>query len=503
MNERIQVAVVGAGPVGLLAAIELALAGVRVVVLERLAAPSRVTKAMSVGPLGAEALQRRGMAAAIAAAEEHTFAEIRRFTARNGLDVRGGGSKFSGHFAGLPLLRKDVQEEPWRHARSADQHAVEAMLAERARGLGIEPRRECEVVGLEPLADGVSVAWTSPAGAGRLHCDWLVACDGGRSAVRKLAGFEFPGTDPTLTMLQAVAEIDRPERLVPGGWRRTPGGVYSVGPFPGRLFMLDFSGPPPERDAPVTREQVEETLRRVSGADVRVSGLASASRWTDNTRLADTYRRGRVLLAGDAAHVHSPFGGQGMSLGLVDAANLGWKLAAVVHGEMPETLLDTYTTERRPAAEAVLANTRAQLALLRPDPPSGALRELFATLLEFDDVNRLVGAMTTGVATRYELGSTHDDVGRLVGDRPLRTGGADTTLHALMQQGEAVLLDASAGQAASALVAAATSRVRCVVVDTGPSMLIRPDACVAWVGESGGIDGLEDALPRWFGAARA
>ena len=503
MNERIQVAVVGAGPVGLLAAIELTLAGVRVVVLERLAAPSAVTKAMSVGPLGTEALQRRGMAAAITAAEERTFAAIRQASVQNGPDVRGGGSKFSGHFAGLPLLRKDVQKEPRRHARSADQHAVEAMLAERAQALGIELRRGYEVTALEQLADGVDVAWTSAAGAGRLRCDWLLACDGGRSAVRKLAGFEFPGTDPTLTMLQAVAEIDHPERLSPGGWRRTPGGVYSAGPFPGRLFMLDFSGPPSDRDAPVTREQVEATLRRVSGADVRVTGLSGASRWTDNTRLADTYRRGRVLLAGDAAHVHSPFGGQGMSLGLVDAANLGWKLAAVVRGEMPEALLDTYTAERRPAAEAVLANTRAQLALLRPDPQSGALRELFATLLGFDDVNRLVGEMTTGVATRYELGSTHDDVGRLVGDRPLRDGDADTTLHALMQQGDAVLLDASAGRAASALVAAATRSVRCVAVDAGPSMLIRPDACVAWVGEHGGTDGLALALRRWFGPARA
>ena len=496
MDEFVDVMVVGAGPVGLLAAIELTLGGLRPVVLERLAAPSPMLKAMSIGPLGVEALQRRGMAAAIVAAQERTVEAMKAFAHRNGPDVRAGGTKFSGHFAGLPLLRKDAQREPERHARPADQQAVEAMLAERARALGIEVRRGREVTRIAPRDDGVDVEWTSFARAGRLRCAWLVACDGGRSAVRKMAGFEFPGTDPTLTMLQALADIDHPERLGPPGWRRTSSGVFSYGPFPGRLFMLDFSGPPPDREAPVTREEVESVLRRVSGADVRVRSLGSANRWTDNTRLVDSYRRGRVLLAGDAAHVHSPFGGQGMSLGLVDAANLGWKLAAVVRGEMPESLLDTVTAERRPVAEAVLSNTLAQLAILRPDPQSGALRELIATLLPLDDVNRRVGEMMTGLSTRYDLGSARDDVGRLVGDRSL---GADASLYALLQDGRGVLVDATAEGTASRVVEARTPRVRCVTVDEGPSMLIRPDACVAWIGEGGDADGLEEALHRWFG----
>ena len=502
MNESVDVVVVGAGPVGLLAAIELTLGGVRVLVLERLAAPSAMIKAMSIGPLGCEALQRRGMAPAIAAAQERTLAAMKTFSQKNGPDVRAGGSKFSGHFAGLALIRKDAQKEPERHARPADQPAVEAMLAGRARALRIEVRRECDVTGIEQQADGVDVAWAAPASAGRIRCAWLVGCDGGRSTVRKLAGFEFPGTPPSLTMLQAVADLDHPERLLPLGWRRTPGGVFSYGPFPGRLFMLDFSGPPAERDAPVTREEVEAVLRRVSGQDVRVKSLASASRWTDNTRLADSYRRDRVLLAGDAAHIHSPFGGQGLSLGLVDAANLGWKLAAVVHGEMPDNLLDTYTAERRPVAEAVLANTRAQLALLRPDSQSGAMRDLFATLLQLDDVNAQVGAMMTGLSTRYELGSSLDDVGRLIGDRPVRQGDADVSLYDLMQDGAGVFLDASPAASASALVASIAPRVRCVVVAKGPSMLIRPDACIAWAGEMGGTDGLEQVLRRWFGSSR-
>jgi 2-polyprenyl-6-methoxyphenol hydroxylase-like FAD-dependent oxidoreductase len=498
MKPFVDVVVVGAGPVGLLAAIELTLAGARVLVLERLAAPSTALKAMSVGPLGSEALQRRGMAAALVAAQERTRATMKKFAQQNGPDVRAGGSRFSGHFAGLALIRKDAQKEPERHAHLADQQAVEEMLAERAGALGIEVRRECDVTRIAQEADGVDVEWDSPAGADRLRCAWLVACDGGRSGIRKMAGFAFPGTPPTLTMFQAVAEVDHPERLLPLGWRRTPDGVFSYGPLPGRLFMLDFSGPPQDRAAPVTREEIESVLRRVSGADVRVKALASANRWTDNTRLVDSYRRGRVLLAGDAAHVHSPFGGQGLSLGLADAANLGWKLAAVVRGEMSEALLDTYTAERRPAAAAVLANTLAQLAILRPDPQSGAMRELMATLMQFDDVNRLIGDMMTGLSTRYDLGSAHDDVGRLIGDRPVPQAGAGVSLYSLMQAGAGVFLDASADAKSSGVVAAAAPRVRCIAVDTGPSLLIRPDACIAWAGEGDDTDGLDESLRRWF-----
>jgi 2-polyprenyl-6-methoxyphenol hydroxylase-like FAD-dependent oxidoreductase len=490
MQEHVDAVVVGAGPVGLLTAIELALGGVRALVLERLAAPSTVTKALGIGPLGSEALQRRGMSAALAAAEARGFAAREQPGAA---DPRGRSSKFSGHFGGL-FIRKDPQREPERRPRLVDQPSVEAMLAERARALGVELRRECEVTGLVQEEDCVAVEWASPASGGRLRCAYLVGCDGGRSAVRKRGGFAFPGTPPTLTMYQAAAEIDRPDRLLPVGWTRTPGGVFSYGAFPRRLFMLDFGGPPADREAPVAREEIEAVLRRISGAEVRVTALDAASRWTDNTRLADSYRRGRVLLAGDAAHVHSPFGGQGLSLGLADAANLGWKLAAVLRGEMPGSLLDTYTAERRPVAEAVLANTLAQVAIMRPDPQSGAMRDLVAKLLQLDEGSRFFGEMMSGLSTRYDLGSEVDAVGRLVGDRPV----GDGALYDLMQDGRGVLLDASPGGRASGIVAAATRRVRCVAVETGPSLLIRPDACVAWAGEEGGTDGLEDALRRWF-----
>ena len=491
MENQIDVVIVGAGPVGLLTAIELTLGGGRVLVLERLAAASLDMKAGGLGPLGLEALERRGMAAAIAAAEARSFAAM----AQAGADPRAKGSKHSGHFAGLSLIRKDAQKEPQRRSRPVDQQALEAMLADRARSLGVDVRRECDVTGFVQRADGVEVEWTSPTGAAHIRCGYLVGCDGGRSFVRKMAGFAFPGTEPSSTFYQAVAEIDHPERLAPMGWRRTSGGVFSYGPFPGRLVMLDFAGAPEDRQAPVTREEIEDVLRRVSGADVRVRALESASRWTDNTRLADAYRKGRVLLAGDAAHIHTPFGGQGLTLGLADAANLGWKLAAVVRGEMPESLLDTYAAERRPVAEAVLANTLAQVAIMRPDPQSGAMRDLVANLMGLDDVNRFIGEMTSGLSTRYDLGSELDDVGRLIGDKPVSAG---ASLYDVMQDGMGVLLDASTEGKASRLVAASTQRIRCVAVDEGPSMLIRPDACVAWVGEGKSTDGLEEALRRWF-----
>jgi len=497
MSTTVDVVVMGAGPVGLLTAIELTLGGVRVLVLERLAAASEAMKAMAVGPLACEALQRRGMAAGIVTEEARSFTVMKQFTEQTGADLRGRAAKFSGHFAGL-LIRKDAQNEPERRACAVGQQGLEAILADRARALGVEVRRECDVTRFVEQADGIDVEWASPRGPGRIRCAWLVGCDGGRSFVRKMAGFDFPGTAPTSTFYQVIAEIDHPERLLPIGWRRTSDGVFSYGPVPGRLFMLDFIGTPEDRQAPVTREEVELVLRRISGADVRVKALESGSRWADNTRLADTYRRGRVLLAGDAAHVHSPFGGQGLSLGLVDAANLGWKLAAVVRGELPDSLLDTYTAERRPVAEAVLANTLAQVAILRPDPQSGAMRDLIANLMQLDDVNRLISEMMRGLSTRYDFGSERDDVGRLIGDRPIGQGDANVSLYDVMQDGMGVLLDASTGGNASTLVAAATQRVRCVAVDTGPSMLIRPDACVAWAGEGNGIDGLEEALRRWF-----
>ncbi len=301
---------------------------------------------------------------------------MKRFTEQNGPDVRGRGSKFVGHFAGLTLIRKDAQREPERRAHPVDQQAVEAMLADRARPSG----SRCAATVMSPASCSRRTAstWSGHPRPAKARSDAPTSSVATGDAARP--------QDGRLRLPRHAAHVDdvpgrrrdRPSRTPVARWHRTSGGMFSYGPLPGRLVMLDFSGPPEDRQAPVTREEIEAVLRRISGADVRVNAIESGSRWTDNTRLVDTYRRGRVLLAGDAAHVHSPFGGQGLSLGLVDAANLGWKLAAVVRGEMPESLLDTYTAERRPVAEAVLANTLAQMAIMRPDPQSGAMRDLVA-----------------------------------------------------------------------------------------------------------------------------
>jgi 2-polyprenyl-6-methoxyphenol hydroxylase-like FAD-dependent oxidoreductase len=275
------------------------------------------------------------------------------------------------------------------------------------------------VTRFEQHAEGVEIRWAAPTGPDQARCAWLVGCDGGRSSICKLAGFAFPGTPPSLTMYQCVLDLDHPQRL-PSYVTRTSEGILINGPRPRRIGLHDFSGPPRSRGARHA-DEVEGVLRRISGADVRVTAIEQANRWTDITRLVDTYCLHRALLAGDTAHVHSPLGSQGPSLGLVDAANLGWKLAAVVRGDKPHSMLDSYTSKRRPVAEAVLANTLAQIAIMRPDPRSNAMRDMFAKLLEFDDVNGHIDGLMSGLATRYDLGSEQDVVGRLIGDRSVRT----------------------------------------------------------------------------------
>jgi len=370
------VTVVGAGPVGLLLATELALQGVRTTVLERLTTRADTIKAQMISGRTYQMLAMRGFGPAIDAASEAEAA---------GLAWRPAGA--TGHFAGLfkldglPLVM-------------LSQQALERILEARALELGVEIRRGVEVTSLD------------------LGSDHVVGCDGGRSTVRKLAGFDFPGTDPTLTGYQAVVDLDGD---LPRGWQRTPTGVYASGPLKGRIMLMEFDGPPATRD--VTRESLEAALRRVSGRDVRITAVHTSTVWTDNTRQANTYRRGNVLLAGDAAHVHSPFGGQGLNLGLQDALNLGWKLAT---GD--SALIDTYTAERHPVAERVLRNTMAQVALTRPDPHSRELHALVDDLLDLPEVKARISAMIQGTDIRYATDCDHPLAGTFVPGLDLSDG---------------------------------------------------------------------------------
>jgi 2-polyprenyl-6-methoxyphenol hydroxylase-like FAD-dependent oxidoreductase len=500
MKQRaLDVVVVGAGPTGLLLASELALGGVRAVVIERRSEPDPTPKAGGIWALAGEALERRGLGPALDA-EEATAVEammaMRRSMGAPGGPLAGGMSRGGGHFAGLSLIDQTLQREPKRRSRAVHQQAIERVLGAHAQTLGVTVRREHSVESFEDTGEGVRVEVRGPDGTRTIEAAFLVGCDGGRSTVRKRAGFEFPGTEPTLTGYQVIVELDHPERLLPLGWRRTPAGMMSYGPTPGRVVVVAFDGPPPDREAPVTTAEVEQSLRRVSGVDVRVTGMKSATRWTDNARLASGYRRGRVLLAGDAAHVHSPFGGQGLNLGLLDVVNLGWKLSATIHGRAPEGLLDTYTTERHPVAARALDTTRAQIAIMRPDPQASAMRQIVAELMTTDpDVNRYFGEMISGVTTRYDLGDDDPLVGRLVADLDLTIDGVVTRLFSLMRDGRALLVDGDG--MASEDEAAWASRVRMVKAPGARSMLVRPDGCIAWAGRAGG---LRPALERWFSA---
>jgi 2-polyprenyl-6-methoxyphenol hydroxylase-like FAD-dependent oxidoreductase len=472
------VVIIGAGPVGLFLAIELAIAGVKPLVLERLAEPDRTIKAASVGAVAAEALERRGLARSLD--QEH-----RAFMAlmMPELKARFGSGPIKrpgGHFSGMFLIDQSLQRDPERHMRPVPQEALEKILGARASELRIEIRRGVTLEGFERSNDALSVHTS----AGPLSGNYLVGCDGGRSRVRKLAGFEFPGTDPTITGYQAVVQLDTPEKLAVG-WHRTPRGLVVSGL--GRVFTAEFDGPPPHRDAPITQAEVEASIQRVSGSDVKIRSMTMATRWTDNARQATTYRMGRVLLAGDAAHVHSPFGGQGLNLGLVDAANLGWKLAAAVKGR--DHLLDSYTAERHPVAARVLENTRAQVALMRPDPLTSALRTIVGDLMKLPEGNRYIGEMLTGVGIRYDLGDDDPLVGTLAKDCLLTLAdGSEERLYALMEKGGGLFISPAERSLPQNVQQARTK--------AGPSMLVRPDGCIAWVEASS--TSLDDVLARWF-----
>ncbi|HEX4062438.1 MAG TPA: FAD-dependent monooxygenase [Streptosporangiaceae bacterium] len=497
LQKSYDVIVSGAGPIGLLLAGELRRGGVSVAVVERLAEPSRQIKAGSVGPQSAELFDQRGLLDAFPPLDMSIF----------GRPGDAGPARPTGHFAGLWVLRgaPDIRTLPIL----AQQAEVEAVLERYATDLGAVIAREHEVTGVSDAGDEVRVGVTSGDGATEITARYVVGCDGGRSLVRRAGGFAFPGTEPTITGRQALVEIADPNPLSKG-WHRTGHGMIAFGPGPSRVLTVEFDGPPEDRDAPVTAAEVQASLRRVSGTGVTVTALHAGTRWTDNTRQAEAYQRGRLLLAGDAAHVHPPFGGQGLNLGFMDAANLGWKLAATLAGTAPPGLLDSYTVERHPAAAAALANTRAQIALMRPDPQVSALRELFVELMAFDDANQHVSRLMTGVDQPYPAGSDYPEAGRMAADRlvdlPAGRGGGSSRLYELLREPGGLLVDGSAGQDWSAAAAGYRGRVRVVAGTPGTeSLLVRPDGIVAWGAAKDATAGgeaaqqLGAALARWFG----
>ncbi|MEV4575702.1 FAD-dependent monooxygenase [Nonomuraea jabiensis] len=496
------VVIVGAGPVGLFLACELGLAGCSVLVLEREPKPRSPWKADPLGMRGlsaasVEAFYRRGM--------------LHPLLKASGVDDYPGADeparpRGAGHFAGMMLdpARIDLAALPVRLPGPAAEgvmtnlEAVETVLSERASVLGVEIRRG---VAVSAIAQDGELA-VARAGEHEYAARWVVGCDGGRSTVRGLAGFGFAGTEPQFTGYVVLATIADPEKLRPG-FNLTPTGMYLRTPAPGYVGMLEFDGGAFDRSQRPTREHLQAVLRRVSGTDVTLSDVHLASSFTDRAMQATTYRQGRVLLAGDAAHIHSPLGAQGLNLGLGDAMNLGWKLAATVHGHAPDGLVDTYTHERHPIGAWVLDWTRAQAAVMRPDPHAQAVQGLVRDLLGTRDGTTYVFEKISGSSIRYDLGGEHPLVGRNAPDLRLEDG---TRLGDLMQEGRGVALDFSADRRLRASAMGWGSRMRYAAGPAGNDLglgavLVRPDGVVAWAGDRvPDREGFERAAGRWFGS---
>jgi flavin-dependent dehydrogenase len=372
------------------------------------------------------------------------------------------------------------------------------VLAEHANKLGVEVRRGMPVTDFTQCEDGVTVR----AGDESFQGKWLVGCDGGRSTVRKMAGFEFEGTDPEFTGYSASVEIADPEKLRPG-FNLTAKGMYISGPGPGRIGVADFDGASFDRSQEITLESLQAILRRVSGTDVTLTALHVATSYTDRARQATTYKKGRVLLAGDAAHIHSPLGGQGLNTGIGDAMNLGWKLAATIKGWAPDDLLDTYTAERHPIGAWALNWTRAQVAIMRPDPHAQAIASVIRDLINTKDGTSYFAEKVSGILLQYDLPGDHPLIGRSAPDFEFEDG---SRLGPLLQDGAGLLLDLAGIEQLNTLSRRWPGRLKYVSARAKDNkglaaMLLRPDGFVAWaVDMNSNLTALEETIHRWFGS---
>lgn len=483
------VVIAGAGPVGLFLACELRLFGVSVVVLEQAEDPHSPLKRLPFGmrSLSAptlEAFYRRGLLDAVTEAQRaNDVSGATRAAAHWMQQARCP----AGHFAGIPFFHDHVDASRWPYRLPSpagtglmvDMESLETVLATRASAMGAEIRRGIAVDGFEQTDEEVILRTEGKIFCGR----WLVGCDGGRSTVRRAGGFGFVGTDPEFTGYSVEVEMEDPDALRPGR-TYTPTGMYTYA-RPGTVAMVDFDGGAFHRAQPITLDHVQTVLRRVSGTDATLTALRLATTWTDRACQATAYRRGRILLAGDAAHIHSPLGGQGLNLGLGDAMNLGWKLAATSRGDAPAGLLDTYLDERHPVGAQVLDWSRAQITLMRPRPGSRALEAIIRDLVDTRDGATYFAERVWGVSLRYDLDGSHPLVGRSVPDFELVNG---TKVGALLRQGSGLWLDFDARASWRELASRWRGRVTYVASDAQDrrglsALLVRPDGVVAWTGE--------------------
>jgi 3-(3-hydroxy-phenyl)propionate hydroxylase len=479
-----EVVIAGGGPTGLMLAAELALAGVDVAIVER--RPSQDLPGSRAGGLHSrtiEVLDQRGIAD--------------RFLSQGQVAQVAG-------FAWIPL---DISDFPTRHNYGLGlwQNHIERILAGWVGELAVPIHRGREATGIAQDDTGVDVELSD----GRsLRAEYLVGCDGGRSLVRKATGIGFPGWDATVSTL--IAEVEMAEEPVLG-MRREGGGIGPVDPARGGgPYRVVLTEELVEHTSEPTLHNLREALVVAYGTDFGVHSPTWISRFTDVTRQAASYREGRVLLAGDAAHVHYPVGGQGLNTGVQDAVNLGWKLAQVVNETSPESLLDTYHAERHPVAARVLRNTMAQVALSRTDERTEAVRDTMTDLLGMDEPRRRLAAEMSGLGIRYDLGEGHPLLGRRMPDLDLVTADGPLRVFTLLHEARPMLLNL--GELGRFDITPWADRVQMVDAEyagtwelpilgeiTAPTaVLIRPDGYVAWVGDGTDL-GLPDALTTWFG----
>lgn len=512
------VVIAGGGPVGLFLACELGLSGVSVVVLERMKDLHSPLKAGWMGMRGlnfpsVEAFYRRGLLEAVrASALGWTTAGSKQGMELRGVELRDPDHagptpppRFTGHFSGIMLDREKVDFSdrkyvvpgPSASGGMVSLEDIESLLSKRATELGVDLRRGIEVTNFTEDEHGITVYAGQESFVGK----WLVGCDGGRSIVRKLAGFEFEGTEPEFTGYTASVEIADPEKLRPG-FNLTENGMYLMGPGPNRIGVIDFDGAAFDRTQAVTLQSLQAVLRRVSCTDVTLTAMHVASTFTDRARQATTYRNGRVLLAGDAAHVHSPLGGQGLNTGIGDAMNLGWKLAASIQGWAPEDLLDTYTKERHPVGAWALDWTRAQVAIMRPDPHARAIASVVRDLIQTRDATTYFVDKISGMSMRYRLPGDHPVIGCSAPDFELEDG---IRLGAHLQHCKGVLLDFVESDELRALGQTWKGRLKYISSSVKDSkgltaLLVRPDGFVAWATDLRPDESeARKSIERWFG----
>lgn len=493
------VIIAGAGPVGLFLACELALAKCSVLMLEKAEHPQSPLKRIPFGIRGLsapsiEAFDRRGLLAEL---------EVPKRLKNPHANAGQGAGRQVGHFAGIPLLEGDIDASRWtyRLPSSSDTSLVsemaelETVLARRAAALGVEIRRGLAITGFAQTDTGVLIRSDDQS----FQAKWLVGCDGARSVVRKAGGFDFAGTEPEFTGYTTQLEIADPEKLK-SGRNITAKGMY-LQSQPGYVMMQDFDGGAfHHSNQPLTREHVQAVLRRISGTDVTITALHVATTWTDRARQATSYRQGRVLLAGDAAHIHSPLGGQGLNLGLGDAMNLGWKLAATIHQQAPAGLLDSYQAERHPIGEQILDWSRAQVALMKTDPQSRALYAVVRELLKTRDGATYIASRIWGIFTHYDLGSGHPLLGHSVPNFEFTDG----TIAELMRAGQGLLLDFTDNSTLKTIACEYGRQIKYVSAQPKDSLglsaaLIRPDGVIAWACDHQPDAGeLAKAAARWF-----